>query len=470
VILLLLAACDGIAFELPDKGGDTVTPDTDADADADADADTDTDADSDTDTDADADTDVLMDIARGTILGDGDSAFYPLSAGDQDGDGYDDVFVAAFYMRGEGSWRGGAYLVSGPVEGEVSVVDATAKLLGEGEEVLYMAPANAGDVDGDGVDDFLIPNAPTTDLVFGPLSGTMEVASSGVGIEVENSPALSSAGDVDLDGYGDFIVGDGTADGGGVAWFMDGPEPAADPSMADGILVGDGGDYVGGGVTGAGDLDGDGFPDAVVRGYGPDRDGDGARDIQWALWPGPVRGTNAWADTEVWLHDVEMTFGATPAGDLDADGYDDLFVQNSNYDDSTGRVYLVEGPIVADVDLADVDVRLEGSVAGDNAGSCVTTGNFDGAGGDDVAVSAANPTEVGAAAYVVFSPLAGVVALDTADVRIYRGALPGYDAGLYMSGGDVDADGLVDLLFGITADSRGGPRSGAIAILYGDQL
>ena len=78
-------------------------------------------------------------------------------AGDVDGDGFDDLLVSASNEDSGGPGAGAAYLVLGPITGDLDLSEADAKLLGEiDNDNAGYAVSGAGDVDGDGLDDLLI--------------------------------------------------------------------------------------------------------------------------------------------------------------------------------------------------------------------------------------------------------------------------------------------------------------------------
>ncbi len=155
--------------------------------------------------------------------------------------------------------------------------------------------------------------------------------------------------------------------------------------------------------------------------------------------------------------------GLDIVGDLDGDGVSDVIVGASGADDGgdgSGAVYLINGPITADMNLADADGVVGGEGAGDGVGARVRgIGDFDGDGAADFAVGArsrdhSGKTDAGSVYVITASTLPAD--LNDADA-ILRGNLAGSEAGNQLAeAGDFDGDGYDDFLAGaLSHNGRG---------------
>jgi hypothetical protein len=88
------------------------------------------------------------------------AGFTVASAGDVDGDGRGDVIATAIANDDNGMDAGSVYVVLGKdlgSEAVISLSDANRQYMGEKpEDFAGFSVANAGDLDGDGLDDLLI--------------------------------------------------------------------------------------------------------------------------------------------------------------------------------------------------------------------------------------------------------------------------------------------------------------------------
>jgi hypothetical protein len=147
------------------------------------------------------------------------------------------VIVGAPFHDGGAEDAGAVYVARGPAT--VDMNSPVAELVGEGEgDRLGTSVAVAGDVDGDGFQD-LLAGAPGRDeggedagaayLVFGPILGEIAAADADVRV-VGGAPfdflghAAAGVGDVDADGFPDVLVGapfrDGLAPSSGAAYLF----------------------------------------------------------------------------------------------------------------------------------------------------------------------------------------------------------------------------------------------------------
>jgi hypothetical protein len=521
LLLLGIASCD----EEEETG--------DSRADADADADTDTDADGDVDSDTDVDTGPTDGDGDGwTVVGgdcdDADPTVHPEAeeiAGDGvdqdcdsheacfqdfDGDGYgassaltsedldcsdpgesavstdcDDgnpeVSPAAVEVCEDGvdDDCSGSDLRCGSW-GAVDLSEADAKLVGDGGDFAGCSVA-VGDVDGDGAGDVLVGadhsngggvNAGGACLVLGPISGTLDLSladSRFVGEEASDAAGVSVAtGDVDGDRDGEILVGSwysgaAGACAGAVYLILDPVSGTFDLSEADAKLVGEGAYALAGSSAAAGDVDGDDVEEILVGAHQEDEGGTYAGAAY--VVSGPVSGTTSLtlADAKLVGEEIYDYAGVSvAAGDVDGDGVEDILVGASGSDAGgvdSGAVYVVSGPVSGTLDLAEADAKLVGDT-GDLAGASVSSGDVDGDGVGDVIAGA----PAGLVTYLVLGAVSGTASLSLADTKLVGEAF-GDNTGSSVSSGDVDGDGVDEILVGAFFEGTGGSHAGAAYVV-----
>ncbi|MDP2314089.1 MAG: MopE-related protein [Pseudomonadota bacterium] len=199
-------------------------------------------------------------------------------------------------------------------------------------------------------------------------------------------------------------------------------------------------------------------------GNGVDEDCDGETDLvpladADATFVGETTGDNA-------------GYAVSGAGDLDADGYDDLVIGAIEADaggTGSGVAYVVRGPVTGTVDLSSADAEIVGESAGDGAGYAVArAGDVDGDGYADLLVGAntTDATDFGSA-YLLLGPVTGTIDLSAADAE-WVGGSRSDEAGVGLGGGgDLDGDGLDDFAVGATLSDSGGTSSGGAFVVSG---
>ncbi len=203
--------------------------------------------------------------------------------------------------------------------------------------------------------------------------------------------SVANAGDVNRDGYDDVIVGAYSSDGGGTdagrAYvYFGGPVMDND---ADVTLTGvAAGDYFGQSVSGAGDVNGDGYADVVVGAPYNDAGGSNAGRA-YVFFGGPAMD----AAPEVTMTGAAASdlfgYSVGGAGDVNGDGFADVVVgalYNDAGSSNAGRAYVFFGGAAMN---NGADVTLTGAAAGDLFGVSVAgAGDVNGDGYDDVIVGA----------------------------------------------------------------------------------
>jgi hypothetical protein len=285
------------------------------------------------------------------------------SAGDVNGDGYDDVVVGDSQYSDDQYEEGRASIFYGSPSG----LSASPGWIADGNQrIMYFgsAVASAGDVNGDGYDDVLVgapyKRDPSTGDVIGQALlylGSASGLSSTPAWTIEGSGGwnyfggrLNGAGDVNGDGYDDFMISDvyysndQTAEGRVFFFYGSARGPAATPDwIADGNQAND---YFGMALASAGDVNGDGFDEVLIA--APSFDDPEGIEGQVRLYYGSASGLGSEPGWTAEGNQYGAYFGNSlnSAGDVNADGYDDVIIGAngiSNGEVSEGKAFLFLG-------------------------------------------------------------------------------------------------------------------------------
>ena len=262
------------------------------------------------------------------------------SAGDVDGDGFGDVIVGAQSFLGTNSDEGAAFLYRGSASG-LAYAPGSSLAGGQAGAELGFAVAGAGDLDGDGFADVVVGapyyDAGETDeraafVYLGSSAGLATTASwSGEGDQAGAAYGYAlGSGDFDGDGFADLVVGaplfdNGETDEGRAYVYLGSASGPASSATWTGEPDQAGAEY-GFAVAGAGDVDADGDDEVLVGAQAWD---DAAADegAAW-LYAGSETGPSGAAAWEASSGALSAAFGAAVAAahDVNGDGYADVVV------------------------------------------------------------------------------------------------------------------------------------------------
>ncbi|MFH1188493.1 MAG: prepilin-type N-terminal cleavage/methylation domain-containing protein [bacterium] len=251
-------------------------------------------------------------------------------------------------------------------------------------------------------------------------------------------------------------------------------------------------DWFGRPIALLGDLDGDGAEDIAVGTY-TDDDGGANRGAVWILFldtDGTVKSHQKISDTEgnfTGVLDDGDYFGRAIAllGDLDGDGVGDIAVGATSDDDSgtnRGAVWILfldtDGTVKSHQKISDTEGNFAGVLDdSDYFGYSVSLlGDLDGDGVGDIAVGAAEDDDGGGsrgAVWILFLDTDGTVKSHQ-KISDTEGSFTGIlDDVVYFgtdiaSLGDLDGDGIGDIVVGASNDRDGGGGRGAVWVLFLD--
>ncbi|BAY76285.1 putative outer membrane adhesin [Nostoc linckia NIES-25] len=451
------------------------------------------------------------------------------SAGDFNGDGFDDLIIGSRYADLNGqSIPGESYLVFGKSSGFAASLNLSSldgsngfALIGIDErDYSGSSVSSAGDINGDGFDDVIIgafrarTYAGSSYVVFGKSSGfgaSFELSSldgsngfiiNGINIDDLSGISVSGAGDINGDGFDDLIIGapgvdlDGKVSAGssyvvfGKSSGFTGSFNVSSLDGSNGFVINgiDAYDFSGSSVSNAGDINGDGFDDLIISAVGQSYVVFGSSSgFEASLNLSSLDGSKGFV-----INDI-APFGSgisvSNAGDINSDGFGDLIIGapygNPNGKIGAGQSYVVFGSssgFGASLNLSSLNgsngFAIDGIDASDFSGSSVSNaGDFNADGFDDLIIAAKNADSNGKVSvgesYVVFGKSSGFAgSLNLSSLNGNNGfTINGIDTGKLGSSvsgaGDINGDGFDDLIISADDADPNGINSGQSYVIFG---
>lgn len=392
---------------------------------------------------------------------------YVAAVGDYDDNGSPDFFV------GENEATGGRMFIYNGAGSSLAAINPAGTISSN------MTAAGLGDLDGDGQADYIVGSPDDG----GGFNGNAQIFVSGLGIVNFTGQDTNSTGLTNTDGgdfFGESVAGIGDINGDGFNDVMIGApgrdSAATDDSGAAFVLLGGtamptsvdldswgytltssaSGDHYGDEVSGAGDLDNDGFTDFMVS-----RPGAGTVDIFF----GDVTQANTTGSvktiTGINVDPAELDIPIMHMGDMNGDGISDIAVASTN---GAGSVHIFSGATIAaapaTIGLASAMRTITPGATGFEIIGGGAAGDFNGDGFDDGVVAFQNGTNV--EIFVVYGHQSsgttgmGLMMTDPStafrmsiDISNFNVSSPGDFSVQVTNPGDLNGDGFDDVVLGM---------------------
>ena len=403
--------------------------------------------------------------------------------GDVNGDGLSDVAVGVFLYDNPEINEGVVWVYHGATDG-LSSLPSLLEVNQPGAR-MGQSGASAGDVNGDGYDDLVIGadlyDNPTTNqgaafVYYGSESGVSNIPDAILQGTVGNArfgSSVDAAGDVNGDGYADIIIGAPSYTGGqvgeGAVYIFHGSASGINTTPAVVFESNVNGAQMGNSVAGIGDVNGDGYADVAWGGWFYD----GPLQDEGKVWVhhGSPLGVEPTPALEIEGNQVQAFMGTwvAGAGDVNGDGFSDFMASAYRYDNGQtdeGGVWMYHGSpggLVGPVQF------LEANQADSRFGTSISTaGDVNGDGYSDILVGAESfdngQTNEGVV-HVYYGSASGIPA--TANLILEENQSSAYFGHSVASAGDVNMDGYADVIVGAYQYDNGETNEGMVFTYHG---
>ncbi|MCX8019315.1 MAG: FG-GAP-like repeat-containing protein [Chitinophagaceae bacterium] len=417
--------------------------------------------------------------ASNTFLG-----FAVASAGDVNGDGMSDVVVGGDGFTNGQTDEGAAFVYHGTTSG-INTLEADTLESNQSESYFGISVNTAGDVNGDGYDDviagaWLYDNGETDEGAAFIYHGSISGINTSPALMIESNQAgagfgssVSSAGDVNGDGYSDIIVGaflySNPENQEGRVYVYHGSASGVNSTPAATMESNQNGAWFGF-VSSAGDINGDGYSDVIAG--APLYDFDLTDEGGAFLYYGSSTGINTNPAVSLEGNQTDSYFGLSisAAGDVNGDGYGDIIIGAPLHDNGQtdeGRIYIYHGSSTGISSTPSATRESDINSAGFGR-SVSSAGDVNGDGFSDVIIGAPgysnNETEEGAA-YLFHGSSSGI---STSADLILESNQNNANFGICVSSaGDVNGDGYNDIIIGAEYYDNGQNNEGRAFIYHG---